>query len=65
MLLTIAALAACAPQGGDETPGVQLAAIQPVPVHLPQPAITEAALTTTDALDLPMRRWLPQGEPRR
>ena len=63
-LLMIAALAACAPQGGDETPGVQLAAIQPVPMQLPQPAITEAALTTTDALDLPMRHWLPQGEPK-
>jgi len=63
-VLLIAALAACAPEGGDEPPGVQLAAIQPVPTRPPRPMLTDAALTTTDALDLPMRRWLPYGEPK-
>jgi alpha-beta hydrolase superfamily lysophospholipase len=43
---------------------MQLATIQAMPEHFTQPAITDAALTTTDALDLPMRHWLPQGAPR-
>jgi len=59
------ALAACAPGAGDEAaPGVQLAAIQPVPAHPSRPALTEAAITTTDAETLPLRRWLPNGEPK-
>jgi acylglycerol lipase len=30
----------------------------------PYPAIENASFTTTDALSLPMRKWLPPGEPR-
>ena len=55
-------LAACAPNG-PEAPGVQLAAIQPMPAPQPHPALTETALTTTDAETLPLRRWLPEGRP--
>jgi len=61
--LFAAALAACAPNG-PEAPGVQFAAIEAVPVRPPHPALSEAAFTTTDAETLPMRSWLPQGEPR-
>jgi len=57
-------LAACAPLAGDEAPGVQLAAIQPVQMRSSHPALSEAAFTTTDAAALPLRRWLPQGEPK-
>src|SRR5579862_255083 len=48
--LLTAAISACAPLGDDESPGVQLATIQPMPAQAAPPAITEAALTTTDAL---------------
>jgi acylglycerol lipase len=58
-----AAIGACAPLAGDEAPGVQFAALPPAPVRLPHPAITDAAFTTTDAETLPLRRWLPAGEP--
>jgi acylglycerol lipase len=61
--LLAAALIGCAP-AGNETPGVQLASTQPEPPPLPHPALTEAALTTTDAQLLPLRKWLPQGEPK-
>ncbi len=54
------AVAACAPAGPD-APGQQLAAIGPVPPHLPHPALTDAAFTTTDDKVLPLRRWLPDG----
>jgi alpha-beta hydrolase superfamily lysophospholipase len=58
-----ALLAGCAPGAGDEAPRLQLAAIQPVPPRAAHPALTAAALTTTDDLSLPLRRWLPKGEP--
>jgi acylglycerol lipase len=63
-LLCAAALTACAPKV-EETPGMQVAAIQPVPPpdRAPRPAIENAGFTTTDALGLPMRKWLPPGEP--
>ena len=56
-------VAACAPVASDG-PGTQVAAIEPVPSHLAHPALTDAALTTTDALILPLKRWLPAGQPR-
>jgi alpha-beta hydrolase superfamily lysophospholipase len=56
-----AALIGCAPTGGGETPGVQFAAVQPMPPPAPRPNFTETAFTTTDALALPLRRWLPAG----
>jgi acylglycerol lipase len=62
-ILLVVALAACAPTG-NETPGFQVASMQPVPAPQPYPAITDAALVTTDAEALPLRKWLPQGEPR-
>jgi len=62
-LLLAAVLAGCAPNG-LETPGIQFASIQPVAMRLPRPVLTEAALTTTDAETLPLRSWLPEGEPR-
>jgi len=64
-LLCGAAQTACAPKV-EETPGMQVAAVQPVPLppdRAPRPAIEKASFTTTDALSLPMRKWLPQGEP--
>jgi len=61
--LIIAAVMGCTPMMGDASPGVQLAAIQPMPAPQPYPAITEAAFTTTDAASLPLRRWLPMGLP--
>jgi alpha-beta hydrolase superfamily lysophospholipase len=62
-MLFAAALAACAPSVADNAAGVQLAAVQPMPPDASHPAITDAALTTTDDQTLPLRRWLPQGEP--
>jgi len=60
----VAALAACAPNGGD-SPVAQVAATQPVLLPaIARPAIHDASLVTTDALSLPLRKWLPQGEPR-
>lgn len=62
-VLAVAA-AACAP-GGTDTPGPQLAAMQPAPaVRAPHPALTDTALTTTDDETLPLRSWLPPGPPR-
>jgi alpha-beta hydrolase superfamily lysophospholipase len=61
--LLAAMTAACAPAPGDDSPGVQFAAIQPVTASLPHPALTETAFTTTDDQALPLRRWLPQGLP--
>jgi acylglycerol lipase len=64
-LLCGAALTACAPLGG-ETPGMQVAAVQTVPPptdRTPHPAIEKTSFTTTDSLSLPLRKWLPQGEP--
>jgi acylglycerol lipase len=67
------ALPACAPGAGtgtgpgtgDDTPWVQFAAVQPAPQpRVSRPDISEAAFTTTDAQTLPMRRWLPPGEPK-
>jgi acylglycerol lipase len=66
LFLCAVALTACAPKVA-ETPGMQVAAAQPVPLppgRTPYPAIVEASFTTTDALSLPLRKWLPQGEPR-
>ena len=62
--LLMAALVGCTVGSGDETPGPQFAAVQPVPALATRPAITETAFTTTDAKSLPLRRWLPQGEPK-
>jgi alpha-beta hydrolase superfamily lysophospholipase len=60
----LAWLAGCAPGPADETPGMQLAAAQTLPVRLPpHPVLTDAALVTTDAQTLPLRKWLPPGEP--
>ena len=61
--LLLAMLCACAP-GGPDAPGVQLAAMQPVPVRLPHPALNGTAFTTTDGETLPLRRWLPAGRPK-
>jgi alpha-beta hydrolase superfamily lysophospholipase len=64
--LLVAVLTACAPKLA-ETPGTQVAAVQPTPLppdRTPRPALENASFTTTDALSLPMRKWLPQGEPR-
>jgi acylglycerol lipase len=58
-----AALIGCAPTS-EESPGTQFAAMQPAPAHLPYPAIGDGVLTTTDGLALPLRKWLPPGEPR-
>jgi acylglycerol lipase len=44
---------------------MQVAAVQPMRLprdRAPHPAIEKASFTTTDALSLPMRKWLPQGE---
>jgi acylglycerol lipase len=62
--LLVVALAACAPMAGGDGSGVQFAAVQPVPPHLPHPAMTDAVFMTTDALALPLRHWLPGGQPR-
>jgi acylglycerol lipase len=59
--LLLAAAAGCAPLAGDEPPGTQLAAMQPVPASQPHPAMTETTFTTTDAETLPLRHWLPVG----
>ncbi len=56
--------AACAPVAGDGSPGPQLAAIQPMPAHTPHPVLTDTALATTDDKSLPLRSWLPAGQPR-
>jgi acylglycerol lipase len=61
--LAVAALIGCAPVGLD-APGTQVAAAQPAPGPTPHPAIEQASFTTTDSLSLPLRKWLPQGEPR-
>ena len=55
-------LAACS-QNVADAPGPQVAAIQPVPVRFPHPALADAAFTTTDDELLPVRRWLPEGPP--
>ncbi len=62
-VLLAAIVAACAPRGPD-APGPQVAAIQPVPLRFPHPALTNAVFTTTDDELLPLRRWLPDGPPR-
>lgn len=62
-VVTLALLVACAPKG-PAWPGPQVAEIQPVPMSLPHPALTNTALTTTDDEVLPLRRWLPAGRPR-
>ena len=61
-LLAAAALSACAPTGGEAP--VQVASASPVPALLPHPALTDTAFVATDAKTLPLRKWLPQGEPR-
>jgi alpha-beta hydrolase superfamily lysophospholipase len=64
--LVVTALIGCAPTG-DGTTGTQLAAVAPAPLpspgRTPQPAIEAASFITTDTLSLPLRKWLPQGEP--
>ena len=62
-LLLATVLGGCAPNGPD-WPGLQLAAVRPMPVPLPHPSLTDAAFTTTDDKILPLRRWLPAGAPR-
>jgi acylglycerol lipase len=62
-VLLAAGAAGCAATSG-ENPGVQVASMQAAPAPLPHPALTETALTTTDAETLPLRKWLPPGEPR-
>lgn len=60
----LASLAACVTAPADETPGPQFAAAQTVPARLPpRPVLTDAALITTNGETLPLRKWLPQGEP--
>jgi acylglycerol lipase len=61
--LLAAPLAACAPTGPDG-PGMQLAAVQPMPPRAPNPVLSDIALTTTDGETLPLRRWLPEGQPK-
>lgn len=56
-------LAACAPNA-PKRPGPQVATIQPLPVRLPNPALTDSVFTTTDNNILPLRHWLPDGQPR-
>ena len=61
---SLALLAACAPTGPD-SPGPQVAAMQPTPLPPRSPAaLTDALFTTTDGEPLPVRRWLPEGPPR-
>jgi acylglycerol lipase len=62
--LVAVASAACAPVAGDEASGQQVAATQPTLSAPPYPALTDIALTTTDDKTLPVRRWLPEGQPR-
>ncbi|HWB50460.1 MAG TPA: lysophospholipase [Stellaceae bacterium] len=58
----VVGLAGCAPDPAGEAPGPQFAAAQAVPARLPpHPALTAAALVTTDGESLPLRQWLPQG----
>jgi acylglycerol lipase len=59
--LVVSGVIGCSP-AADVTPGVQVAAIQPRSAAYP--TITDTALTTTDGLSLPMRKWLPVGAPR-
>jgi acylglycerol lipase len=54
---------ACSPVAGYDAPGLQVAATQAAAVT-PYPSLTDAALTTTDDQTLPLRRWLPDGQPR-
>jgi acylglycerol lipase len=61
--LLVTTLAACSPEAPN-APGTQLASAQAMPTRSPHPALENASFITTDALNLPMRRWLPQGEPR-
>jgi acylglycerol lipase len=61
--MLLAAATACSPLAAEDAPGMQLAAIQPVPAA-PLPALTDTALTTTDGETLPIRRWLPAGQPK-
>jgi alpha-beta hydrolase superfamily lysophospholipase len=63
LVMALAVMAGCAPRG-DDAAGVQFAAAPPVAAAPLRPAITEAALTTTDALTLPLRKWLPPETPR-
>ena len=57
-----AILCGCRSPEGDEARAAQLASVRPVPVV--PPAFSATYFTTTDALHLPLRRWLPAGEPR-
>jgi len=63
-VLLAATLGGCAPELADDAPGVQFATTQPVSAHATQPIFTDAAFTTTDSQALPLRKWLPQGEPK-
>lgn len=51
-VLVFAALSACAP------------VFAPRGLTLVDPAITDSAFITADGLSLPLRRWLPQGQPK-
>lgn len=62
--LLAAGFAGCAPDTAEDAPGVQFAAIQPVPAPASHPMFTDAAFTATDAQALPLRKWLPPGEPK-
>src|SRR5258708_34488841 len=66
LILSCAAVLAAGAPKAEVSPGMQVSAVQPVrlpPDRAPYPAIETAGFTTTDALSLPMRNWLPQGDP--
>src|ERR1700739_2084106 len=65
LLWLVAGLAGCVPLTSDDAPATQLATAQPVPSRVAaRAAFTATAFPTTDAQSLPLRRWLPRGEPR-
>jgi alpha-beta hydrolase superfamily lysophospholipase len=59
----VAAVFGCAPVTGDDAVRVQVAAMQPVPERSTPPRFTATAFVTTDAQTLPLRKWLPVGQP--
>jgi alpha-beta hydrolase superfamily lysophospholipase len=63
-VLFAAVIVGCAPEIASDAPGVQFAAIPQAPENAPHPAFLQAVFTTTDAKPLPLRSWLPQGEPK-
>jgi alpha-beta hydrolase superfamily lysophospholipase len=58
-------LGACAQLGGPPESGVQLAAARiPLNSRLPAASLEDKSFVTADGTALPLRRWLPDGEPR-